>query len=100
MASIFCAISFVKTVTGSDKICSGNAVYRTGIDEFVEYKFKAFRFSDMTLVEEITKGSLSMIIGRFVFVEGELNVIKNIYEYIIIKLFNKLVLRKSIKLLY
>ncbi|CAG8734739.1 20260_t:CDS:1, partial [Gigaspora rosea] len=53
MTSIFCAISYIKSVGGSDKICHGSAVYRTGIDEFVEYKFKAFRFSETTLVEEV-----------------------------------------------
>ncbi|CAG8742784.1 13761_t:CDS:1, partial [Gigaspora rosea] len=48
----------------------------TGIDEFVEYKFKAFRFSETTLVEEVEKGSISMNIGRFVCIsaEKELNV--------------------------
>ncbi|RIB15356.1 hypothetical protein C2G38_2192528 [Gigaspora rosea] len=34
---------------------SRRAVYRTGIDELVEYKFKAFRFSETTLVEEVFK---------------------------------------------
>ncbi|CAG8589040.1 17994_t:CDS:2 [Gigaspora rosea] len=76
MTSIFCAISYIKNVTGSDKICHGSAVYRTGIEEFVEYKFKAFGFSETTLVEEVEKGSISMIIGRFVYItaEKELNV--------------------------
>ncbi|KAF0374961.1 hypothetical protein F8M41_012824 [Gigaspora margarita] len=61
MSSIFCAISSIKNLSRSDKICSGSAVYRTGTDDFVEYKFKAFRFSDTTLVEEIIKGNITMI---------------------------------------
>ncbi|CAG8453972.1 16780_t:CDS:2 [Cetraspora pellucida] len=74
MSSIFCAISFIKNVTGTTKICNGTAVYKTGSNDFVEYKFKAFRLSETSLVEEITKSSISLVIGRFVFNEKELNV--------------------------
>ncbi|RIB01272.1 hypothetical protein C2G38_2150532 [Gigaspora rosea] len=74
MTSIFCAISYIKNVSGSNKICSRSAVCRTGSNDFVEYVFKAFRFSETTLVEEVTKGSISLIIDRFTFVIGELNV--------------------------
>ncbi|CAG8473629.1 19675_t:CDS:2 [Cetraspora pellucida] len=50
MTSIFCTISYIKNVSGSNKICSGSAIYRTGTNEFGEYIFKAFRFDEMMLV--------------------------------------------------
>ncbi|CAG8717991.1 9608_t:CDS:2, partial [Racocetra persica] len=57
-------------VVGSSKCCSRIAVYRTENDEFVEYKFKAFRYSEITLVKEITKSDISLIIGHFAFADS------------------------------
>ncbi|CAG8812337.1 28182_t:CDS:2, partial [Gigaspora margarita] len=43
MASIFCAISFIKNITNLNKYVAGTAIYRTENDDFIEYKFKAFQ---------------------------------------------------------
>ncbi|CAG8566385.1 10491_t:CDS:2 [Gigaspora rosea] len=74
MTSTFCAISFIKNVSGSSKCCSGTAVYRTSINDYVEFRYKAFRFGENTLVKEITQSSISLIVGRFAFVKTELHV--------------------------
>ncbi|CAG8773858.1 10365_t:CDS:2, partial [Dentiscutata erythropus] len=75
MASIFCAISFIKSVfvTSSEKYCTRSAVYRTATNEFAKYKFKAFYMKESSLIEELTEKTITMIIGCFVF-EDELNV--------------------------
>ncbi|RIB21444.1 hypothetical protein C2G38_2243955 [Gigaspora rosea] len=57
MTSTFCAISFIKNVSGSSKCCSGTAVYRTSINDYVEFRYKAFRFGENTLVKEITQST-------------------------------------------
>ncbi|CAG8498003.1 21902_t:CDS:2 [Cetraspora pellucida] len=73
MTSIFCAISFIKSVSGSNKCRIGSAIYRTAIDEFMEYKFKAFYSEESSLIKELTEKTIIMIIGRFAF-EDKLNV--------------------------
>ncbi|CAG8750426.1 17096_t:CDS:2 [Dentiscutata erythropus] len=75
MASIFCAISFIKSVfvSSSGKYCTGSAVYRTETTEFAEYKFKTFYMGESSLIEELTEKIITMIIGCFAF-EDELNV--------------------------
>ncbi|CAG8663704.1 10130_t:CDS:2 [Dentiscutata erythropus] len=76
MVSIFCAISFIKSifVASSEKYCTESAVYRTATNEFAEYKFKAFYTEESSLIEELTEKTITMIIGCFAF-EDKLNVI-------------------------
>ncbi|CAG8512956.1 14689_t:CDS:2, partial [Racocetra fulgida] len=75
MTSIFCAICFIKNVSfsSSGKCYIGSVVYRTATKEFAEYKFKAFYIEESSLIEELTKKTITMIIGCFAF-EDELNV--------------------------
>lgn len=73
MASIFCAVSLIKDISGSDRCRTGSAIYRTATDEFVEYRFKAFHIGESSLIEELTEKTITMIIGRFAF-EDKLNV--------------------------
>ncbi|CAG8528395.1 6851_t:CDS:2 [Racocetra fulgida] len=79
MASMFCAISFVKEISTPNKFTSGTAIYRAGDDEFVEYKFKAFRSEHTPLIEEIWKKTIALIVGRFAFENNQLNVTINQY---------------------
>ncbi|CAG8564662.1 9193_t:CDS:2, partial [Gigaspora rosea] len=58
MTSIFCAISFIKTISNANKFIAGIAIYRAGDDEFVE---------------EIWKKQIALIIGRFAIENDELN---------------------------
>ncbi|CAG8784861.1 5085_t:CDS:2, partial [Dentiscutata erythropus] len=60
-------------VSSSEKYCTGSAVYRTATNEFAEYKFKAFYMRELSLIEELTEKTITMIIGCFAF-EDELNV--------------------------
>ncbi|CAG8758443.1 6898_t:CDS:2, partial [Racocetra persica] len=43
MASMFSTVFFVKDNSTSNKYTTSVAIYRAGDDEFIEYKFKAFR---------------------------------------------------------
>ncbi|RIB26483.1 hypothetical protein C2G38_2267160 [Gigaspora rosea] len=61
MTSTFCAISFIKNVSGSSKCCSDTAVYRTSINDYIEFRYKAFRFGENTLVGEITQSSTVVV---------------------------------------
>ncbi|RIB03088.1 hypothetical protein C2G38_2226075 [Gigaspora rosea] len=79
MASMFCAISFIKNASNANKYTAGTAVYRARDDEFVKYKFKAFRSEFTPLVEEIWQNTIALIIGRFAFEKDELNVTINQY---------------------
>ncbi|CAG8796598.1 24983_t:CDS:2, partial [Gigaspora rosea] len=71
MASMFCAILFIKNASNANKYTAGTAVYRAGDDEFVEYKFKAFRSEFTPLVKEICDNQtlynlpVSPVIGIF-----------------------------------
>ncbi|CAG8828043.1 26793_t:CDS:1, partial [Racocetra persica] len=44
-----------------------------GPNEFDEYKFKAFQFSKITLVKELMRHSISLIVRRFAFNDKDLN---------------------------
>ncbi|CAG8688109.1 22245_t:CDS:2 [Gigaspora margarita] len=79
MASIFCAVSFIKTISNANKFTTGIATYRAGDDEFVEYKFKAFQSEDTPLIGEIWKKQIALIIGRFAIQNDELNITINQY---------------------
>ena len=79
MTSMFCAVSYIKNVSGV-KVRTGTAIYRTGEDEFVEYTFKAFFSDEPSLVEEISKTSVSLVIGRFALENEELCVRKNRFK--------------------
>ncbi|CAG8699204.1 9352_t:CDS:2 [Dentiscutata erythropus] len=79
MASVFCAISFIKTFSNANKFTAGVAIYRVGDDKFVEYKFKAFRSEYTTLIEKIYQNNIALIIGRFAFEKEELNITINQY---------------------
>ncbi|CAG8541062.1 13991_t:CDS:2 [Cetraspora pellucida] len=74
MSSVFCVISYIKTVSDNGKTWSGVAVYRTSDTEFNEYKFKAFCTNELSLIEDICKTNISLVIGRFVIENDELNV--------------------------
>ncbi|CAG8601302.1 36837_t:CDS:2, partial [Racocetra persica] len=75
MTLIFCAIFFIKniSVSSSGKCYTGSVVYQTATNEFAKYKFKAFYIEESLLIEELTKTTITMIIGCFAF-EDELNV--------------------------
>ncbi|CAG8615625.1 23068_t:CDS:2, partial [Gigaspora rosea] len=79
MASMFCAISFIKNASNANKYIAGTAVYRAGDDEFIEYKFKAIHSEFTPLVEEIWQNTIALIIRRFAFEKDELNVTINQY---------------------
>ncbi|CAG8495583.1 6965_t:CDS:2 [Scutellospora calospora] len=64
-----------KERTDTNKTCTGSAVYRTGDNEFNEYKFKAFFSDDSALIQDIQKTNISLIIGCFAFESNELYVI-------------------------
>ncbi|CAG8482428.1 44930_t:CDS:2 [Gigaspora margarita] len=79
MASVFCAISFIKNITNLNKYVAGTAIYRMENDDFVEYKFKAFRTEFTPLVEEIWEKMIALIIGQFAIENNELNITINQY---------------------
>ncbi|CAG8801734.1 10900_t:CDS:2, partial [Racocetra fulgida] len=70
------AISYIKCSSNANKYTTGTAIYRAGEDEFVEYKFKAFRSE---LIEEIWEKTIASIIGRFAIENDELNITVNQY---------------------
>jgi len=78
MSSIFCAISYIKNVSGTRSRIE-TAVYRTAVDEFIENKFKDFCSNESSLVEDVLKTSISLIIGRFAVENEELHVRKILY---------------------
>ncbi|CAG8726709.1 7226_t:CDS:1, partial [Gigaspora rosea] len=73
MASIFCAVSFIKTIFNANKFTAGIAIYRAGEDEYVEYRFKAFQSEDTPLIGEISKKQIALIIDRFAIENDEIN---------------------------
>jgi len=79
MASIFCAVSYIKNVSGV-KVRTGTAIYQTEEDKFVEYTFKAFFSDEPSLVKEISKTSVSLVIGHFALENEELCVRKNRFK--------------------
>ncbi|RIB02259.1 hypothetical protein C2G38_2228333 [Gigaspora rosea] len=79
MASIFCAVSFIKTISNANKFIAGIAIYRAGDNEFVEYRFKAFRSEDTSLVGEIWKKQIALVIGQFAIKTDEINITINQY---------------------
>ena len=77
MTSVFCAISFIKNVSGGgNNSCSGTATYRVGEDEFQDFSFKAFYTSDNdnNMIAEIFKSSISLVVGRLSLENEELYV--------------------------
>ena len=78
MTSIFSAVSYIKDVLEGNRSYTGTAVYRSSEDEFVKYKFKVFRSEVSSLVGEVKKNSISLVIGQFTFEDNELNVRKKI----------------------
>ncbi|CAG8704229.1 3109_t:CDS:2, partial [Racocetra fulgida] len=46
------------------------AVYQIATKEFAKYKFKTFYIGESLLIEELTKKTITMIIGCFAFKDG------------------------------
>ncbi|CAG8676097.1 1471_t:CDS:2 [Dentiscutata erythropus] len=72
MTSIFVALCFIKTISGSEKCVYGNAVYRTNSnkEKFRKLTYKGF-ITQESLITELEKNSIALIIGRYVFKDTE-----------------------------
>jgi len=73
MSSVFVSLCFVKSVSGSQKCISGNAVYRVNEsdNDFREIEFKGYNTSPESMVSELEKGSIALIVGRYVYEDME-----------------------------
>ncbi|CAI2191089.1 4204_t:CDS:2 [Funneliformis geosporum] len=71
MSSIISSVVFVKSVSG-EKVHTGIAYSRIDHDEFIKINFKAFRYNNEIMIQEIKENSIMLMIGRFLNFESEL----------------------------
>ncbi|CAG8548270.1 8946_t:CDS:1, partial [Racocetra fulgida] len=73
MTLIFIALCFIKTISGSDKYIHGNALYRTTNPEteFRELTYKGFITTQESLITELEKNSIVLMVGRYVLEDTE-----------------------------
>ncbi|CAG8695058.1 4645_t:CDS:2, partial [Racocetra persica] len=64
---------FVKTISGSKKYVHGNAAYRTNNneEEFRELTYKRFIASQKSLITELEKNFIVLIVGRYILEDTE-----------------------------
>ena len=71
MTSVFTAISFIKTVSGTTAL-AGVATYRCDENEFVDYNYKAFTsIENQHMIQMIEPNT---IMGRFVLENSRFDV--------------------------
>ena len=74
MTSVFTAISFIKTVSGSSAL-AGVATYRCDEDEFVDYNYKAFTsIENQHMIQIFEPNTIMLVTGRFVLENSRFDV--------------------------
>jgi len=75
MSSILSSTMLIKSASGSHTV-TGMAVCRVEEHEYVEVNYKAFKMNsaDNNMVHQIEKHRIMSIVGKFLFVSGQLYV--------------------------
>ena len=69
MSSIFVSFCFIKSVSGSERYLTGSALYKPNDteNEFNELIYKGYTGGQESLVSPFEKGSIVLMIGRYVY---------------------------------
>ena len=82
MTSIFSAISFIKSVSGSS-VQNGIATYRSDDNEFQDFNFKIFTLTNNEyMVQRIKEKTVMLLTGKFAFENSQLDVSITYFEII------------------
>jgi hypothetical protein len=74
MTSVFTAISFIKTVSGTSAL-AGVATYRCDENEFIDYYYKAFTsIENQQMIQMIEPNTIMLVTGRFVLENSRFDV--------------------------